>query len=189
MSTSIGGGYCDCGDPEAWKENAHCSLHIPAPDAASVDPLANVPLDIQNRARQVFSAVLKYSYELLTLDTFMKLPGDLQYKSGENIDLMDDLLEVEDMYATVLFNDEVHTFDEVIMTLTKALDDCDRTKAINYVSLIDKEGRALVKCSQFQQCNEVKRVVERITGRRGNNTIPILDSNASPRCNKQASRL
>ena len=167
MSTSIGGGYCDCGDPEAWKENAHCSIHMPASDAASVDPLANVPLDIQKRARQVFSAVLKYSYELLTLDTFMKLPGDLQYKSGENVDLMDDLLEVEDMYATVLFNDEVHTFDEVIMTLTKALDDCDRTKAINYVSLIDKEGRALVKCSQFQQCNEVKRIVERITGRRG----------------------
>ena len=168
MSTSIGGGYCDCGDPEAWKENVHCSIHMPASDAASVDPLANVPLDIQNRARQVFSAVLKYSYELLTLDTFMKLPGDLQYKSGENMDLMDDLLEVEDMYATVLFNDEVHTFDEVIMTLTKALDDCDRTKAINYVSLIDKEGRALVKCSQFQACNEVKRIVERITGRRGN---------------------
>ena len=171
MSTSIGGGYCDCGDPEAWKENAHCSLHMPAPDAASVDPLANVPLDIQKRARQVFSAVLKYSYELLTLDTFMKLPGDLQYKSGENVDLMDDLLEVEDMYATVLFNDEVHTFDEVIMTLTKALDNCDRTMAINHVSLIDKEGRALVKCSQFQQCNEVKRIVERITGRRGNTAL------------------
>ena len=176
MSTSIGGGYCDCGDPEAWKENAHCSLHMPAPDASSVDPLANVPLDIQKRARQVFSAVLKYSYELLTLDTFMKLPGDLQYKSGENVDLMDDLLEVEDMYATVLFNDEVHTFDEVIMTLTKALDNCDRTMAISHVSLIDKEGRALVKCSQFQQCNEVKRIVERITGRRGNTALSAINT-------------
>ena len=174
MSTSIGGGYCDCGDPEAWKENAHCSIHMPASDAASVDPLANVPLDIQKRARLVFSAVLKYAYELLTLDTFMKLPGDLQYKSGENVDLMDDLLEVEDLYVTVLFNDEVHTFDEVIMTLTKALDDCDKTKAINYVSLIDKEGRALVKCSQFQACNEVKRIVERITGRRGNTVFSSL---------------
>ena len=122
----------------------------------------------------MFSAVLKYAYELLTLDTFMKLPGDLQYKSGENVDLMDDLLEVEDLYVTVLFNDEVHTFDEVIMTLTKALDDCDKTKAINYVSLIDKEGRALVKCSQFQACNEVKRIVERITGRRGNTVFSSL---------------
>ena len=167
MSTSIGGGYCDCGDVEAWKENAHCSKHSPSSGSGSVDPLANVPLDIQKRAHHVFSSVLKYAYELLTLDTFMKLPGDLQYKSGENVDLMDDLLEVEDMYATVLFNDEVHTFDEVILTLTKAIEDCDKNKAINFVSLIDKEGRALVKCSQFQACNEVKRVVERKTGRRG----------------------
>ena len=167
MSTSIGGGYCDCGDPEAWKEHAHCSAHsVVTGLGGSADPLANVPLDIQTRARHVFSSVLKYAYELLTLDTFMKLPGDLQYKSGDNVDLMDDLLEVEDMFATVLFNDEVHTFDEVIMTLTKALEDCDRNKAINFVSLIDKEGRALVKCSQFQQCSEVKRIVERITGRR-----------------------
>ena len=28
--------------------------------------------------RHVFTGVLKYAYELLTLDTFMKLPGDLQ---------------------------------------------------------------------------------------------------------------
>ena len=28
--------------------------------------------------RLVFTGVLKYAYELLTLDTFMKLPGDLQ---------------------------------------------------------------------------------------------------------------
>ena len=83
------------------------------------------------------------------------------------MDLIDDLLEVEDMFATVLFNDEVHTFDEVINTLMKALDNCDKNKATSFVTLIDKEGRALVKCSQFQQCTEVKRVVERITGRRG----------------------
>ena len=106
MSTSIGGGYCDCGDVEAWKDFAHCSIHMPGSDAGVQDPLTNVPLDIQRRARIVFSSVLKYAYELLTLDTFMKLPGDLQYKEGDTVDLMDDLLEVENLYATVLYNDE-----------------------------------------------------------------------------------
>ena len=106
MSTSIGGGYCDCGDVEAWKEFAHCSIHQPGSEAGSTDPLTNVPIDIQMRARIVFCSVLKYSYELLTLDTFMKLPGDLQYKEGDTVDLMDDLLEVENLYATVLYNDE-----------------------------------------------------------------------------------
>ena len=89
------------------------------------------------------------------------------------MDLIDDLLEVEDMFATVLFNDEVHTFDEVINTLMKALDNCDKNKATSFVTLIDKEGRALVKCSQFQQCTEVKRVVERITGRRGRSNLML----------------
>ena len=36
----------------------------------------------------------------------MKLPGDLQYKERDTVDLMDDLLEVENLYATVLYNDE-----------------------------------------------------------------------------------
>ena len=42
--------------------------------------------------------------------------------------------------------------------------DCDRNTAINFVSLIDREGRSLVKCGPFQNCSEVKRIVERITG-------------------------
>ena len=27
MSTSGGGGYCDCGDLEAWKSDPNCELH------------------------------------------------------------------------------------------------------------------------------------------------------------------
>jgi len=27
MSTSCGGGYCDCGDSEAWSDFVHCSAH------------------------------------------------------------------------------------------------------------------------------------------------------------------
>ena len=62
---------------------------------------------------------------------------------------------------------QVHTFDDVIATLQKAIDNCDRNMAINFVTLIDREGRALVKCGEYQQCLEVKKVVEKITGRRG----------------------
>ena len=32
VMTSGGGGYCDCGDPEAWKSYPYCSLHIPRND-------------------------------------------------------------------------------------------------------------------------------------------------------------
>ena len=27
MSTSCGGGYCDCGDSEAWSDFVHCTAH------------------------------------------------------------------------------------------------------------------------------------------------------------------
>ena len=82
------------------QEHPYCATHVLGTQAESSDPLAKVPLDIQLRARWgavmvitiiiiimiiimiiprlVFTGVLKYAYELLTLDTFMKLPGDLQ---------------------------------------------------------------------------------------------------------------
>ena len=37
MSTSGGGGYCDCGDTEAWKEDPYCILHKPHRDEDRVN--------------------------------------------------------------------------------------------------------------------------------------------------------
>lgn len=36
MSTSGGGGYCDCGDKEAWKEHPFCANHQPKSKSAEV---------------------------------------------------------------------------------------------------------------------------------------------------------
>ena len=41
---------------------------------------------------------------------------------------------MEDLYTTVLYNDEVHTFDEVITTLQRAVDNCDRNQAIRFLT-------------------------------------------------------
>lgn len=38
MTTSGGGGYCDCGDPEAWKQFPNCELHMPKVKSASKNP-------------------------------------------------------------------------------------------------------------------------------------------------------
>jgi len=161
MQASGGGGYCDCGDPEAWTQFPSCTIHVAGNQAEGSDPLEKLPLTIHLRARQVFTSVLKYAFELLTLDTMMKLPGDLQCKDrSHGLDPMEEMLEVEDLYATFLYNDEVHTFEEVIHTLTKSVD-CDRNQAVSFVSLIDREGRCLVKCGLFQKCNEVRKLVER----------------------------
>ena len=73
MSTSGGGGCCDCGDSEAWKEHPNCALHSragaggsgsgakggPGQHVASADLLARIPDEVLARARLVFRSVLK----------------------------------------------------------------------------------------------------------------------------------
>ena len=39
MSTSGGGGYCDCGDTEAWKSDPYCLLHLPRREESEVSRL------------------------------------------------------------------------------------------------------------------------------------------------------
>lgn len=84
MSTSYGGGYCDCGDPEAWSSGVHCSTHamgmVAWQEGGSDKALSKLPAEVQKRARHVFTAVLNYAYEMLTTETFLNLPADLTFK-------------------------------------------------------------------------------------------------------------
>ncbi len=89
MSTSCGGGYCDCGDVEAFSQFPHCDFHGSAAAAAgggggsgkqAADPLRNVPQDIQDRTKHVFASVMRYAYDMLTTDSMINLKGDLTFK-------------------------------------------------------------------------------------------------------------
>lgn len=82
MSVSCGGGYCDCGDAEAWREHPHCSNHKVEPgEAEGTDPLSKLPPDLAARARVLLSVVTKYIFEMLTTDTLLTLPPDLSFKT------------------------------------------------------------------------------------------------------------
>lgn len=153
MSTSGGGGYCDCGDKEAWKASPFCELHEKgASENDSVSPLDALPLDIGAKCKLVFSAVLEYCHQILIWEKPTSLPEDLKKADIDNVDI----------YATMLFNDEIHTYEQVIKTLQRAID-CVEKEAIDYATLVDREGRSIVKCSSFNDCNHVKGLVERIT--------------------------
>lgn len=75
MGTSSGGGCCDCGDTEAWRSAPFCELHEVG--AASINEndgsRVNLPADIAKRARITFSAVLEYTYRILTVSFFLLL--------------------------------------------------------------------------------------------------------------------
>ena len=184
MSTSSGGGYCDCGDPEAWSQYVHCSTHVLGIQQENSDPLAKLPTDIQDRAKQVFTTVLQYAYDMLTTETPLTLPSDLTYKDEYDTNLLDlasdplssigtdQRINGNDSYATVVFNDEIHNFDEVIGLLPRAVD-CDRNMAKGLAHLIDREGRCLVKCCGFNTCQEVKKSIERQSSRRGSRSLKV----------------
>lgn len=60
-----------------------------------------------------------------------------------------------------LYNDEVHTFEEVINQLIKALG-CTRSKAEKIAKKAHSEGKALVIEGTFEECFEINTVLQEI---------------------------
>ncbi|MEQ2256841.1 hypothetical protein ILYODFUR_028283 [Ilyodon furcidens] len=80
MTTSGGGGFCDCGDAEAWKTGPYCQKHTPADRnrEAEEDPVSLLPPDMVARSYSIFSIILKYAVDLLTWDQEDQLPAGLE---------------------------------------------------------------------------------------------------------------
>lgn len=169
MGTSSGGGCCDCGDDEAWKNEPYCDIHLMGKNAKQ-DEGHGLPEEFAERAKVAFEAVLWYAYHLLTLEHSPGLPADLQLRDSEREPL--EFLEVPDGFCTVLYNDETHTFEQVISTLARVIK-CPQRDAIEFVTNIDREGRVVVKCSTFQHCTELKSEIEKYTSRHGNRPLKV----------------
>ncbi|XP_035225375.1 E3 ubiquitin-protein ligase UBR2-like [Stegodyphus dumicola] len=160
MSASGGGGYCDCGDEEAWKSFSYCDNHHKGKsDEMSGSPLDKLPPEVIERLRLVMGIVLDYCHTMLTYEQGLSLPADLLY-ANKSIGKHD----LPDNFCTVLFNDEIHTYEQVIETLNKAIS-CTKKAAIDFATMIDREGRSIVKSSTFAICNQVRHVIERVTAR------------------------
>ncbi|XP_074600637.1 ubr1 ubiquitin ligase isoform X2 [Brevipalpus obovatus] len=163
MSTSSGSGYCDCGDPEAWRSNIFCDLHIKGCEegARDEDPRKRLPEDLAARADFMIRIIVRYCFEMLEWTNPTTLPDDLQAKSeAVNFDA------ASEDYVTMLSNDEIHTYEQVIQTLSRAIE-CSTKEAVEYATTIDHEGRSIVKCATFDSCSQVKQMIEKITGRQG----------------------
>ena len=81
--------------------------------------------------------------------------------------------EVEEAIQTpwrlILYNDEVHTFEEVIQQLIKALK-CGRGRAEELTLKVHSEGKAIVFEGEFEEClkrDYILREIELITEIKG----------------------
>uniref|UniRef100_UPI00398E757E E3 ubiquitin-protein ligase UBR2 n=1 Tax=Pristiophorus japonicus TaxID=55135 RepID=UPI00398E757E len=153
MTTSGGGGFCDCGDTEAWKQGPYCLKHEPtASGAMEEDPLAHLSEDMIGRAYNIFAIAFKYAVDMLTWVEEDRLPSGLEPP------------EKEDTYYCMLFNDEVHTYEQVIYTLQKAVN-CTQKEAVSFATTVDRDGRRSVRYGDFQFCDQAKTVIVRNTSR------------------------
>ncbi|XP_017289937.1 E3 ubiquitin-protein ligase UBR2 isoform X2 [Kryptolebias marmoratus] len=154
MTTSGGGGFCDCGDPEAWKTGPYCQKHTPADSSRDhkEDPVAHLPPDMVARAYSIFFIILKYAVDMLTWEQEDQLPPGLEP------------LERRDTYYCMLFNDEVHTYEQVIYTLQKAVS-CSQKEAVSFATTVDRDGRKSVRYGDFQFCDQAKSIIVRNTSR------------------------
>ncbi|XP_036239822.1 E3 ubiquitin-protein ligase UBR1 isoform X2 [Molothrus ater] len=149
MHSSTGGGFCDCGDTEAWKAGPLCTKHEPG---ASSSPKENSECqlneEIMEHSRRVFPSVIKYIVDMLIWEEEKELPEELTIR------------EKVDSYYCVLFNDEHHSYDHVIYSLQRALG-CELGEAQLHTTAIDKEGRRAVKAGHYASCQEAKEEIKR----------------------------
>ena len=67
----------------------------------------------------------------------------------------------DDPWFVILFNDEVHTFEEVIGQLVKATG-CSRGEAEDMAWTVHTKGKATVYEGTFEECFEVQSVLKEI---------------------------
>ncbi|KAK3764043.1 hypothetical protein RRG08_046512 [Elysia crispata] len=163
MSTSGGGGYCDCGDTEAWKSDPYCLLHMPRRDESESDSGINLPEAMRIYVERIFTCMLKFVSTLLTWEDNENLPLGLGSQSA---------WAQNQPYMCMLYNDEVHTYEQVMTTLQRAVD-CTKRQALDYATIVDREGRSCVKYGGQEECSTVKETIQRNTSRHNSKPLKV----------------
>jgi ATP-dependent Clp protease adapter protein ClpS len=84
------------------------------------------------------------------------LPNPLQQEEKDTDTL------VEQPAKVILFNDEIHSFDEVIVQIIKAIG-CDISKAEALTWEVHNAGKAMVFEGQMSECLRISHVLEEIS--------------------------
>uniref|UniRef100_A0A914H4U2 E3 ubiquitin-protein ligase n=1 Tax=Globodera rostochiensis TaxID=31243 RepID=A0A914H4U2_GLORO len=175
MHTSMGGGYCDCGDKEAWSTHYACRLHsvnAPSPEEGVEDELARagLPPRIATRFHRLSLIALKFAVNVLCWDRADQFPSTIDERHLPTAQ--------ETTFQTVLYNDETHTYDGVIRALTLAINHCSEANAMRLATIVDREGRTIVASGLREHCEAIKSEIEKRTKKDSNQrtqkTGPLL---------------
>ncbi|TPX78630.1 hypothetical protein CcCBS67573_g00072 [Chytriomyces confervae] len=164
---SKGGGCCDCGDAQAWRVPVQCAFHSSNgvhPNAGSKnqsveeDSETRVPTNEAaiNAMRATISTALDFIIDTFNASpTNFTLPTRLESVLSANPpepgdeDCGANLENVEfkrDMFVCILWNDESHTFDEVIAKVRGGTN-CSEERAAEVAVTVDAVGREVISSS------------------------------------------
>jgi ATP-dependent Clp protease adaptor protein ClpS len=89
------------------------------------------------------------------------IPISCQESNPAGEALLEEEVEIVQPAKVVLFNDEVHSFEEVIDQIIKATS-CSREKAEALTWEVHTTGRAIVYSGEMPRCIEVSSILEEI---------------------------
>lgn len=159
------GGCCDCGDPEAWKVPLCCKIHSPSsdipnssnsPSQVSLEPISSIPDNIMASVKETMVVVINYILETFATspEDVISSPGDvgtsvtIETIQQDCVDSHDALGLPVDLstqtYACLLWNDEKHSFNDVINIVKQAIG-CTVTEATHAAECVDIYGRHIIK--------------------------------------------
>ena len=171
MNQSSGGGCCDCGDPEAWTKGHACLHHQPRADNEErLETEAEKRLT--KRSQKLFLAIIRLAYELLIQNVEVFDKGDLDVNPPSRAAGFDNVFQSSELiadqlagsaheripYVVALYNDEVHTYDEVEKMLKESVQ-ATAQDAKGYALVVDQTGRTLLKQGTRDECRKVQKVV------------------------------
>lgn len=108
------GGSCDCGEEDSWKTDLHCPHHAPVTDNS----------DAFNFSKKGEAYVMDF------------LDGAVEAIKSFTVRVCDPPLDELDSKVIILYNDEKHSFAEVIVILSEELS-IDREAASAYAIQVD----------------------------------------------------
>ncbi|KIJ45203.1 hypothetical protein M422DRAFT_30047 [Sphaerobolus stellatus SS14] len=152
------GGCCDCGDSESWRIRPNCPYHPPS--ETSVPPTTlyltsvldvwspskhpqrpTIPQDLRDSMIRTIALALDY-----VLDTLDLSPDDTTPPRDTGglfgLETADPLRK--DTFSVVLWNDDKHSFEEVVHNVCEATG-IPSVEAAKIVDRIDEEGREIIE--------------------------------------------
>jgi len=163
------GGCCDCGDPEAWKRPVHCTYHTldsSSPDSSEFEKIQyeeTLPHDLLNPIHSTISTVLDFMLDTLSASPEEMTPPlsdtDVRKEADQAAlyirDPVNNIGE-EKLFAVVIWNDEHHSFHEVIDQVMEATG-CNQAEAKALAKRVDSYVRnTIINLTKYISLSQYK---------------------------------